>query len=733
MARRPDEQQQGTARNPVSEERADQRPAQQNDKQAAPWMRQPASRPDANTAMPQMGRQQQPQQDESGLPQELINKRPMAAGGNDMERLMGTAKSLTSGAAMAKDVMGKEGGGAFKATGMTQERIHKAIETLRKYKQGKASVEKRIIQSQEWWKLRNWREMEREKGIRGANQAKGSTGWLWNAIIAKHADLMDSYPEPTILPREEMDKQQARMLSDIIPVVLKLNAFDDVYSDCAWKKLQEGTSCYGVFWDSTKLNGLGDISIQSINLLNLYWEPGVMDIQDSANVFLVSLEDRERMETENPDLKGKIGADAITLNKYIYDDAIDTTGKCLVVDWYYHTFDGSRKTLQYCRFIGDQVLYCSEDDPEKARDGWYADGNYPFVLDVLFPVQGSPCGYGYIDVAKDTQTDIDIINQALVMNTAMCSTPRYFVRKDGGVNEAEFSDMTKPFVHVSGTLGQDTLTPISVVSVQGNAVNMLQQKIDEIKFITGNSDVNNGSTPAGVTAASAIAALKEDSGRTSKDANRTSYRAFKHLITMVIERIRQFYDLPRQFRIIGERGQEQFVDFDNSGIVPQYQGQDFGQDMGYRLPEFDIDVTAERENAYTKAAQNELAIQLYQLGVFNPQQVDMSLMLLDMMDFKDKEQVQQKLQTMGTMQQMLVQYQQIALSLAQMYDPALAEQIANQINGMMGTPTPAAQTGAAPVQPSHSNALSSTGTDRMAGENAYTANAKARVQNASRI
>lgn len=728
MARVPkQDDQQPQGRNPVRQEQAG-RPSTAKDDRQSMQQQNGAQRP---SAQPMGMAQQQPLQ--SAVPPELINKRPMQP--DDRQRMLNTASSLVSGLGDVERAKGEGQGDPFRATGMTEERIHKAIETLNKYKQGKASVERRIIQSQEWWKLRNWQEMEREKGIKGANQAKGSTGWLWNSIIAKHADLMDSYPEPTVLPREETDKQQARMLSDIIPVVLKLNAFDDVYSDCAWRKLQEGTSCYGVFWDSTKLNGLGDISIQSINLLNLYWEPGVMNIQDSANVFLVSLEDRERMESDHPELKGKIGSDAITLNKYIYDDNIDTTGKCLVVDWYYHTYDGSRKTLQYCQFVGDKVLYCSEDDPQKASEGWYNDGMYPFVLDVLFPVQGSPCGYGYIDVAKDTQTDIDIINQALVLNTAMCSTPRYFVRKDGGVNEAEFSDMTKPFVHVSGTLGQDTLTPISVVSVQGNAINMLQQKIDELKFITGNTDVNNGGTPTGVTAASAIAALKEDSGRTSKDANRTSYRAYKHLITMVIERIRQFYDLPRQFRIIGERGQEQFVDFDNSGIVPQYQGNDFGQDMGYRLPEFDVDVQAERENAYTKAAQNELAIQLYQLGVFNPQQVDMSLMLLDMMDFKDKEQIQQKLQTMGTMQQMLVQYQQIALALAQQVDPALAEKMAMQINGMMGAPAPgAAPAGAAPVGGvSHSDALSASGTERTPGENAFTANAKARVANSTRV
>jgi hypothetical protein len=194
-----------------------------------------------------------------------------------------------------------------------------------------------------------------------------------------------------------------------------------------------------------------------------------------------------------------------------------------------------------------------------------------------------------------------------------------------------------------------------------------------------------------VTAASAIAALKEDAGRSSKDSNKAAYRAYSQIVTMVIERIRQFYDLPRQFRIVGPRGEESFVpDYTNAGIKPQYQGNEFGVDMGYRLPAFDIDVRAQRETAYTKAAQNELAIQLFQLGVFNPQFADQTVMLLDMMDFKGKEELQQKIQQMGTMAMALQQIAGIAAQMAmQMGDQqsaAMIQQIAMQVGGQAAMP-----------------------------------------------
>lgn len=125
--------------------------------------------------------------------------------------------------------------------------------------------------------------------------------------------------------------------------------------------------------------------------------------------------------------------------------------------------------------------------------------------------------------------------------------------------------------------------------------------------------------------------------------------------------------------------------------------------MGYRLPVFDLDVQAQRENVYTKTAQNELAIQLYQMGVFNPQQVDMSMMLLDMMDFRGKDELQLKLQQMGGMQQLLMKFQQIALGLAHKYEPQMAQQLAAVTQGMAADGLGAAQAmppmGAVPGKP----------------------------------
>ena len=605
-----------------------------------------------------------------------------------------------------------------------EERLIEAEKTLMKYKQGKNSVDRRIINAQDWWKIRNWLQIENARGTKGATEIKSATAWLWSCIVGKHAEAMDAYPEPVILPRMEEDKAEAQMLSDIVPVVLNMNGFEEEYSKSMWQKFQEGTGGYHVGWDKEKLGGIGDISVKNINLLNLYWEPGIEDLEESQNVFYVQIVDTKQLEQQYPQLKGKLKNAYLKPAEYRKDDSVSTDGKSVLVDWYYHAWQGPKKILHYCQFVNHEILYSTENNGEP---GLYDDGEYPFVLDPLYPVHGSPAGYGLIDVARDAQMDIDTLNQAMVQNAVVTSTPRWFIQTDGQINEDEYADWSRPFVHTGGGLGEQSLRQITATGIQGNALDMLSRKIDELKFITGNTDVQNGGTPAGVTAASAIAALQEQSGRGSKDSSRSSYRASVRIYTKVIERIRQFYEIPRWFRILGQNAEERFVEYSNARLKDQQIAGGAGLAEGYRKPVFDIDVRSQRETAYTKLSQNELMIQLYQMGAFNPQNTDQILPMLDGMDFRGKEEIVNKIRMNGTLLDSLVKVGQIALQLAQQYNPQIADQLAPVLQGI-GMEA-AGTTGQQPAkQAPQPDAITGKAKDESAG----VERARQTVQNATR-
>ena len=585
------------------------------------------------------------------------------------------------------------------------EQLKKFTQILKKYKSGKSQTESRIIASENWWKLRNSTEEQKTTSIGKDGGFKSVSGWLHNVIVSKHADAMESFPEPNILPREASDKEEAQRLSDIVPCILEQNQFEETYSDAMWQKLKTGTGVYKIVWDTGKLNGLGDISVEQVNLLNIYWEPGITDIQRSRYFFHTEMCDKDVLEERYPQLAGKINGKGFISTKFLYDDHVDTENKHTVIEVYYHKYIQGKRTLQYCKYVGDQVLYATENEqqrpkkqmvdqqtglpvemetgPSMAETGLYNHGKYPYVFDALYPIEGSPCGYGYVDICRNPQTEIDLLKTSFVKNAMVGSTPRYFSRGDGSVNEEEFLDLSKAIVHVNSA-SEDALRRIEHDSLDAIYVNVMDRTIQELRECSGNTETSTGNIQSGVTAASAIAALQEASGKGSRDSTQAAYRAYSQIVDMCIELIRQFYDMPRQFRIIGEYGMQEFISYTNAGIQPQHQGNDFGEDMGYRLPVFDIKVSAQKRNVYTKVSQNELALQFFQMGFFNPQMVDQALMCMEMMEFDGKDGIMQRIVQNGTMFQKLQQYMQLALAYAQAYDPAMAQTIAQDIMMFMG-------------------------------------------------
>ncbi len=558
-----------------------------------------------------------------------------------------------------------------------KEEIKVARDTLKKYKEGKKNLEANIIENEEWWKQQQYYYKQKDK-------KKKATAWLFNSITQKHADAMDNYPEPNILARAEDDKEAAELLTSVMPVIIEQNEYKKTYSNIWWYKLIKGTAVTGIFWNSDKLNGLGDVDIKKIDLLNLFWEPGVTDIQDSKNIFHLYLADTEQIKSQfNLD---KISSDAENgdVAKYLYDESISTENKCIVVDWYYKKYSQGKTMLHFCKFCNDEVLFASENKKEFKNRGYYDHGKYPFVLDPLFPIEGMPTGMSYIDVARGTQEDIDDISKAITINTKLASKKRWFVREDSGFNAEDFADWEKTIIPVQGSLDEKNIKEIETTPLPSICATILNNRIEELKEITGNRDFSSGSTTSGVTAASAIAALQEAGGKQSRDMINASYDAFEQVCYIVLELVRQFYDMPRSFRIKGADGAQSYMQFDNSAIQPKEQGEAFGVDLGTKMPFFDIKIIASKKTAYAKLSQNELAIQFYSSGFFNPELTDQAISCLEMMDFESKDLVIKKISENKTMFDKLQQMTQVALQLATIVDALQGSNIAQGLLGEAG-------------------------------------------------
>ncbi len=557
------------------------------------------------------------------------------------------------------------------------EEVAKAAQLLQRYKSGKAALDTRIVDNELWFRMRHWKNYKNQM-MEG--KPTPASGWLFNSIANKHADAMDNYPEPNVLPRAADDEETAKVLSKVLPVVLEQDDYEQAYSDTWWRKLKQGTGVKGVFWDPAKRSGLGDIAIQSMDILMLYWEPGVMDVQESPNLFSLRLEDNELLKAKWPQLDGHTGS-TLEVAKYVHDEHIDTTDKSVVVDWYYKKArPEGEPLLHYCKFCNGVVLYASENDPQYADRGFYDHGQYPFVFDPLFMEEDSPAGFGYIDVMKDTQTAIDEMNHAMDENIKLAAKPRFLLSDAAGVNEEELADWSRDIVHVAGALRDGSLTPLQTAGLQGNCISYRDARVAELKEISGNRDVSQGGTTSGLTAASAIAALQEAGSKLSRDMLKSAYRAFAKECYLIIELMRQFYDEERVYRITGPTGQTEFVPFSGQQLRAQPGGMVGGVELGAHEPVFDITVSAAKKSTFNRLSQNETAKECYQLGFFAPANADAALAALDMMDFEGIEKVRERVQQNGTLYQQLQQAMEQVQKLAGIID----QQNGSNLSAMAG-------------------------------------------------
>lgn len=587
----------------------------------------------------------------------------------------------------------------------TPDKVSEVLQILHEYKDGKTTVDMKATENQEWWRLRHWNVIQ---GKTEAGKAKVEVGSAWavNSILNKHADFMDSFPKANVLAREADDEEEAQILSKILPAIEEHTDAEQVYNTAGYDFLIDGTAITSVLWDPMAHDGMGDIKKTNVDIHNVFWQPGIEDIQQSKYFFDVSVADVNDVKLQYPDIADRIGGGKQGfITEYIHDDNINHQNDIEIINCYYKKLEMRpvlinidpqtvaqhlvpREILHMAIIIGDQCVFCSEDNPEY-QDGFYKHGKYPYVFRKCFPVKDSPCGFGYLDIMKYPQRDIDKLDQAIMKNTMMKAKPRWWVKKNADINKEAFADWNEEIVEVgSGDLGS-AVQQMDVDTLPAIVETHLEAKIDELKEISGNRDFSQGSTASGVTAASAIAALQEAGSKLSRDINKAMYRGSREEYYLEIELIRQFYTEPRTFRIDDGTGRYEYMDYSNVNIAPQ----DITTPEGTRHKKsiFDLEVSAEKQSPFSRASQNETAKELYQMGLFAPDNATSALVCLDMMEFEGKEKIKQQIQQNDTFMQQFQQMQQLIIQLSPeaavqmgLVDPNQVMMAQNANNGATG-------------------------------------------------
>ena len=539
---------------------------------------------------------------------------------------------------------------AAKAAKPTSAKIGKdeldvAKALLEEFKAAKAPLNEEIKRNEQWFRRRHkmtasTRERSEHHEYEGdslpevyrGEQVEASSAYLFNGIQNYHGDAMDNYPKCNVLSRSQADKDEAAKLTHILPALHDRIGLEKTYDRVMWCKGIQGWAFYAVLWDKDADRGKGEISVKKVKILNLYWDQEVEDFQESSDVFYVHQKRKSELKRRYPKINfDNVSTEQTDYERFTGNPTNSHNTKVDVVDWYYKkTAQDGRTVLHMCKFAGDVILYATENDPELAERGLYDHGMYPFIPDVLYPMEGQVAGFGKVSVGSTTQMYVDLLSQAILEMALWACRPRYFEQEGAGINKADFVDTRKQIVTITGDL--EKIKPMQMPQLDGNIINLRDGLINILNDNTNAREVATGSAPSGVTAASGLAILDQNQGKTGRDANRESFRAFRQIVQMEIELIRQFYTEDHYFRVIDEvTGQTQYLAINNENMQPKEQGKDH--------PMFDLEITTEKANSYTRMQNNELILSFYNSGFFDPQSGRKAIACLQLMDFERKEEL----------------------------------------------------------------------------------------------
>ena len=503
---------------------------------------------------------------------------------------------------------------------VTPQLRSEALEAYRTYKGDKEQLVSLLKDNESYYRSAYTKTVPTLRAAMNCN-----TPFIFSARENATADASENFPSPNIIERSPGGSKAAEALSKIIPVQLDMVRFKKTFKANTRNKLKYGTAIYGVFYNDNAKS----VDIRAIDILDIFVDMHLSDIQDSKFLFISAAVSNDVLKEQYPHLKelfeGECNIETLT-------ESYTLKNRSEVLDCYYKKPDGKLHMMKLC----NNCILEATEDMDGYENGLYSHGLYPVVFDTLYPVEHCPFGFGMIDIGKSTQVTIDKLDGAITKNIMINANPRYLCKKNGGIDEEAFSDISRSIVRYEGDV--DSVRPIDAIQINQFFISHRETKKDELKELLANRDFQQGSTSGGVTAASAIQSLQQAGEKRSRSMVDDTYAAYRDIIVMVIELIRQFYNDKRTFRIEDEAGQKTFLEFSSDQMYESQYSPDF-VNGSYAPIEFDIDIVPQRENPYTQETMNNTLLTLYQSGLLSPQNYETSVMVLKNMSFDGKNKL----------------------------------------------------------------------------------------------
>ncbi|MDO4568029.1 MAG: hypothetical protein Q4B99_03620 [Clostridia bacterium] len=448
-----------------------------------------------------------------------------------------------------------------------------------------------------------WERMERcEKLYRGehwdeipmedSREPRPVTPIVFSTIENIKADLMDAMPAAVVTADEPKHAELAGRLTRIVAENHAASHYETEYARMLHDLLVCGMMVQETGFDMERNAGAGGAFIRHVDCRGIMFDPYCEDIQDSRAIFRFTPYRREWFAQRYPDKAPLMEADNYRLNRRREGFCEGGGDVILLIECWEREYDEA--TGAYCvhmfKLAGRVLL---EDSRQVKPQGYYAHGRYPFVATALYRRKGTHLGFGLADMFANQQQMSDKLDQIVLKNALLASHNKLLVTGASGFDPDDLRDWAKE-VHRG-----DSLTGVSWFSTSplpAYIIDYIAAMRESIKEESGSNDFSRGNTAGGVTAAAAIAALQEMSGKRSRMISRSVHAAFEEAVNLELE-------TEAEFSFIGEA----------AGGLP----------LGLK-----VSVRAHKANRFSVLSHNELVLNLVKLGMIAPD-AGLELLLFD--------------------------------------------------------------------------------------------------------
>lgn len=475
---------------------------------------------------------------------------------------------------------------------------------FRRYRDAYRAEWQRIEKCERLYRGDHWYDVpETEPG-----EPRPVTPVIQSTIENVRADMMDQYPEAVITADDPQYAAVAELLGSVIRDNHRRFRYEREYEKLIHDLLVSGYMVQEVGYDPGLDMGLGGSFIRHVDAGSVMFDPECAEVQDGRAIFKFASYPREWYQERYPDKAPFMEGDGFRAPRARDAELMREDGDAvLLIECWQREFDADsgRWNVRMRKFAGRQLL---EDTRDMKPGGYYAHGQYPFIVTSLFPRRGSPLGYGFADMFENRQRYSDKLDQIILKNALMASRNKLLVTGASGFDPDDLRDWSRD-VHRGENL--NGVSWFQTAPLPGYMIQYVQSIREAIKEESGANDFSRGRVNSGVTAASAIAALREAASKRARMVVRSVHGAFAEAVRLEIEVEREFSVFTRRVAVTGG-GETRLVPFtgDMLNYLSPYDN---------TLPlEFAVSVKAQKESEFSTAGHNETVLRLVETGMLPP-------------------------------------------------------------------------------------------------------------------